>query len=155
MTSTQSTHKTNNVIDASTKQSNAELRLLYDGECSLCMKEVKFLRKRSEQRGNTIDFVDISSADYAADENKGICYEQAMGSIHGITKDGQVVTGVPVFRHAYGAVGLGWVYAITQVPGIGWAVDKAYEFWASKRLAMTGRPPLEEVVRMREKKTCR
>lgn len=39
---------------------------------------------------------------------------QAMLKIHAIEADGTIITGVPVFRRLYQAVGLGWVYAITQ-----------------------------------------
>ena len=42
-----------------------------------------------------------------------------MGRIHAIASNGEVVTDVAVFRHAYGLVGWGWLYAPTQWPVIG------------------------------------
>lgn len=49
--------------------------MLYDGECSLCMKEVSFLRKRDAAAGK-IDFVDIAEPSYTAADNAGITFEQ-------------------------------------------------------------------------------
>lgn len=49
--------------------------MLYDGDCPLCMREVNMLRKRDRDQ-NKIGFVDISSAEYSADDNAGITYEQ-------------------------------------------------------------------------------
>lgn len=36
-----------------------DIRVLYDGECSLCKKEIDFLRAKDNGRG-MIDFVDVS-----------------------------------------------------------------------------------------------
>lgn len=137
-----------------------KIALLYDSECPLCMKEVNFLERRVDAQGPppTIKFVDIASPDYSASENAGIDYETAMGRIHGIKPDGTVLIGVPVFRAAYEAVGLGWVYSVTTLPGVGVAVDSIYNLWARFRLQLTGRPPLEEVMKLRREgagRTCR
>lgn len=53
----------------------AEVRMLYDGECSLCMKEVNFLRQRDASAGK-IDFVDIALPSYRPEDNAGITFEQ-------------------------------------------------------------------------------
>lgn len=75
-----------------------------------------------------------------------------MGVIHAITADGRVVTGVPVFRLAYEGVGLGWVYAITKLKGVGWVASKVYDFWAERRLAWTGRADMDTIMDMRRDK---
>lgn len=63
---------------------------------------------------------------------------------------------VEVFRRLYEMVGLGWVYAITKVPGIGPAADAVYDLWAKYRLPITGRPDLLEVVKRRaDNANCR
>lgn len=135
-----------------------QLTLLYDGDCPLCMREVNFLRGRSTKYGDPINFVDIASPEYDPSVNGGISYEVAMGRIHGITGEGNILEGVTVFRAAYNAVGLGWVYSITTIPAIGWVADKIYDAWADRRLQWTGRPPLEEVLaarRTQKGETCR
>lgn len=55
---------------AGTWKPGCEIRMLYDGECSLCMKEVNFLRKRDAAAGR-IDFVDIAEPSYRPEENAG------------------------------------------------------------------------------------
>lgn len=52
-----------------------EIKMLYDGDCPLCMREVNMLRKRDKDQ-NKIGFVDISSPEYSANDNAGISYEQ-------------------------------------------------------------------------------
>jgi hypothetical protein len=57
-----------------------EVRMLYDGACPLCMKEVDFLRRRDTGK---IDFVDIAAPGYSAADNYGISYEQVGRAGHG------------------------------------------------------------------------
>lgn len=132
-----------------------DIRVLFDGECPLCVKEVDFLKSRDAGSGK-IDFVDIASPEYSPDMNAGLSFEQAMGEIHAILPDGSVVTKVEVFRRLYEMVGLGWVYAITKLPGVGPAADAVYDLWAKYRLPITGRPDLLEVVKRRsENANCK
>ncbi|CAK0744985.1 hypothetical protein CVIRNUC_001588 [Coccomyxa viridis] len=131
---------------------NWEIKMLYDGGCPLCMREVNMLKRR-DAGVNKIAFVDIDTPEYTPAQNAGISYEQGMANIHGILPDGRVVTNVEVFRRLYEAVGLGWVYAITKNPVIGRVAEWVYGIWAKFRLPITGRPDLDVI--MREKKTCR
>lgn len=125
-----------------------QVKILYDGDCPLCMKEVDFLQKRNEAY-NTIKFVDISADNYSPEENAGVTFEQAMGHIHGIMRDGTVVTGIEAFRKFYDAIGLGWVYAITKFKAVEVVADAVYEVWAKYRLPLTGRPNLEAFIEQR------
>ena len=129
-----------------------ELRMLYDGDCPLCMREVNMLRRRDEGK-NKIDFVDIASADYKPEDNQNISFEQAMGKIHAITRDGEVVTNIEVFRRLYDLVGIGWVFAITKVEPFGTIIDRIYDVWAQYRLPITGREDLD--VLLAKRKECR
>ena len=122
---------------------SAELTLLYDGGCPLCVREVTFLRRRDQRRhgsGCRLAFVDINAADYNADQHGGIRYREAMGRIHALRADGAVLQDVAVFREAYRLVGLGWLYAPTAWPVLGSLCDALYGLWAHWRLAITGRP---------------
>ena len=49
-------------------QKNWEIKLLYDGECPLCLREVNFLQKKDAGRGK-VAFVDIAADDYNPEEN--------------------------------------------------------------------------------------
>ena len=128
-----------------------KVNLLYDGDCPLCLREVNFLRKKDAGRG-IVKFTDIADLNYRAEENGGVDFESAMGRIHAVLADGTVVKNVEVFQHTYDALGIGWIYAVTKWPFLGPIVDKVYDLWADKRLALTGRASLEEVVAEREAK---
>lgn len=130
---------------------NWKIKMLYDGECPLCMREVNMLRERNKSYG-TIKFVDISSEEYTPEENEGLDYKTVMGRIHAIQSDGTVVTDIEAFRKLYDAVDLGWVYAITKYEPVATIADAVYSLWAKYRLQVTGRPPLEEVLEARRKK---
>ncbi|XP_021719001.1 uncharacterized protein At5g50100, mitochondrial-like [Chenopodium quinoa] len=130
---------------------NWKIKMLYDGDCPLCMREVNMLRERDKQYG-AIKFVDISSEDYSPEENQGLDYNTVMGKIHAILADGTVVTNVEAFRKLYEAVGLGWVYAITKFEPVATIAEAVYGVWAKYRLQITGRPPIEEILESRRKK---
>ncbi|GLC37420.1 hypothetical protein PLESTB_001589300 [Pleodorina starrii] len=135
-----------------------DIRLLYDGDCPLCLKEVNFLRSRN-QAGKVV-FVDIASPEYDPAQNAGISFEQAMATIHGVTAEGRVYTGVEVFRLVYEAVGLGWVYAITKNPAVLALANSVYDVWAKYRTQLTGREALEVLLERRKleaagKASCR
>lgn len=138
-----------------TKQpSNApswQIKLLYDGQCPLCVREVNFLRKRDAGRGR-VEFVDIANDNYTPEANGGIDFETAMGRIHAVLADGTVVKNVEVFRRVYDILGIGWIYAATRLPVIGFIVDKLYELWADRRLPLTRRPSLAIVVAERQQR---
>ncbi|KAG5522893.1 hypothetical protein RHGRI_034891 [Rhododendron griersonianum] len=86
--------------DVGKSPDNWKVKMLYDGECPLCMREVNMLRERDKQYG-AIKFVDISSDEYSPKENQGLDYETVMGRIHAILSDGTVVTDVENFcRHS-------------------------------------------------------
>lgn len=128
-----------------------KIKLLYDGQCPLCVREVNFLQKQDRGRG-LVAFVDIADDAYLPEENAGIDFATAMGRIHAIRADGSVVKNVEVFRQIYTVLGIGWIYAATKWPVIGPAVDWLYGLWASWRLAITGRPDLQTLVAERQQR---
>jgi predicted DCC family thiol-disulfide oxidoreductase YuxK len=131
-----------------------QIKLLYDGECPLCLREVNFLRKRDAGRGR-VAFVDIAADDYTPAANGGVDFETAMGRIHAVLPDGSVIKNVEVFRQVYEILGMGWIYAVTKLPIVGRFVDWLYEIWADRRLALTGRPDLATLVADRQKRLRR
>ena len=125
------------------------IKLLYDGECPLCVREVNFLLKKDAGRG-IIKFVDIAKSDYSPEENSNIDFATAMGRIHAITNDGKIVRNVEAFRLIYEELGMGYVYAITKLPIVGAIANFVYGIWANWRLKLTGRPNLETLVQQRK-----
>jgi predicted DCC family thiol-disulfide oxidoreductase YuxK len=123
-----------------------DLRLLYDGGCPLCCREVAFLRQRDQRLHpdrERLAFIDINKPDYDPAAHADVSYRQAMGRIHAIAADGEVLTDLAVFRHAYRIVGLGPLYAPTGWPVLGAIATGLYALWARWRLRITGRADLD------------
>ena len=116
-----------------------KVKLLYDGECPICRREIDWLKRRNRQM--LLTFEDI--ADPQFDPGRyGLTREQVNRSLHGILANGKVVRGMAAVRHAYRAAGLGWLTAPTALPGIRWAADRLYAAFARRRYALgriTGR----------------
>ena len=117
------------------------LTILFDGGCPLCRREVDFLGSIDKQ--SKLMFVDIDSPDYDSQKYGGITYREAMGKIHAIREDGEIVTNLSVFQEAYELVGLGWVYFPTKLPFLNFIFKFIYERWAFYRLKITLRPSLD------------
>ncbi|MFY8148890.1 MAG: thiol-disulfide oxidoreductase DCC family protein [Prochlorococcaceae cyanobacterium] len=132
----------------------ADLTILYDGACPLCLREVRLLQRRDGGRGR-LAFVDIDAPNYDPARHGGIGYREAMGRIHAFSTGGEVVRDVEVFRRAYALVGLGWLYAPTRWPLLRALTDRAYRLWAGFRLQLTGRPSLDELCSLREGRCAR
>ncbi|HEX5655666.1 MAG TPA: DUF393 domain-containing protein [Polyangiales bacterium] len=113
-----------------------DFKLLFDGECPLCVREVRMMEKLN--RKGRLVLEDIAAPDFDA-SRYGRTFEQLMGSIHGVLPDGQLVTGMEVFRRAYAAVGLGPLVAPTAWPLLKPVFDRAYTLFARNRLRITGR----------------
>jgi predicted DCC family thiol-disulfide oxidoreductase YuxK len=139
-------------MGASNRTDRPELTLLYDGACPLCCREVVALRRRDQAHNGDrrrLAFVDIDATDYDPAAHAGIDYRQAMGRIHAIDADGEVVRDLAVFREAYALVGLGWLLAPTGWPLLNGPATAAYTLWARWRLRVTGRGSLEQLCQER------
>jgi predicted DCC family thiol-disulfide oxidoreductase YuxK len=113
-----------------------DIEVFYDGECPLCVREIRMLQGRS--RRQRIRFVDIAADGFDA-ASVGLTWQTLMDRIHGRLPDGTLVEGVEVFRRLYSAVGLGPLVALTRLPGITQLLDCAYHAFAKNRLRLTGR----------------
>jgi predicted DCC family thiol-disulfide oxidoreductase YuxK len=116
---------------------SCQIRVLYDGECPLCSREIQLLRRLDRGRGR-VRFEDIAAPEFDASAF-GIDAAAALERIHGVLPDGSVIEGMAVFRRAYAAVGLGWLLAPTAWPGLRRVADWAYASFARNRLRWTGR----------------
>ena len=114
-----------------------EIVMLFDGECPLCMREVRMLQRADKGRGR-LGFEDIAAPDFSPAAH-GTDLDTLMARIHGVLPDGTLIEGVEVFRRAYAAIGLGWLVAPTRWPGLRQLCDWAYTVFARNRLRWTGR----------------
>lgn len=141
-------------LEKNSLQSSWKVKLLYDGDCPLCMREVRFLQKKDQGRG-LVKLVDIADDNYEPSLHCNIDYKSAMGRIHAVLPDGTVLTDIEAFRYVYEVLGMGWVYAITKLPIVGKVANWLYSIWAKLRLPLTGRPSLDTIVAERKaKKKC-
>ncbi|MHC5023231.1 MAG: thiol-disulfide oxidoreductase DCC family protein [Planctomycetota bacterium] len=107
--------------------------LLYDGDCPLCRREVAWLRKRA--RPDRLAFVDVAASGFDAGP-LGLTPDQVMARIHGIDRDGTIVTGMACFRAAYDAAGLGWLMSPTGWPLLRNGFDALYAAFARVRVPL-------------------
>lgn len=112
------------------------VEVFYDGECPLCLREIKLLRFLD--RKDRIRFTDIAAVDFNAAEYKKTPV-QFMDEIHGRLPDGSWIVGVEVFRQLYSAVGFGLLVWPTRLPGVSHALNFGYHAFARNRLRLTGR----------------
>lgn len=148
-TSTVVEEDTKSIVPSGGEKPDWKVKLLYDGECPICMKEVVFLMKKDAGRG-LIKFVDIADDDYDPAENANVSWSRAMGRLHAILPDNTIITGVKVFQKTYEVIGIGWLFAATKLPVIGNVADGVYNVWAKYRLRLTGRQDLEDLIREKE-----
>lgn len=113
-----------------------ELEVFFDGECPLCVREIRFLQRRDKRV--RVRFTDIARPDFDPTA-LGISWASLMDRIHARLPDGTWIEGVEVFRRLYRAVGLGWLLAPTRVWGLRQLADWAYRVFAKNRLKWTGR----------------
>ena len=128
--------------------SKIKLIILFDGGCPFCQREVSFLR--SKDFSSLISFVDINSSSYKPELFSDISYREAMGRLHAIKASGEVIKNLDVFREAYRIVGLAWIYAPTTLPVLSPILDKVYQLWARWRLALTCRPSLDQLCKLKD-----
>jgi len=113
-----------------------EVEVFFDGACPLCRREIGMLQGM-DSRGR-IAFTDIAAPGFDP-SSISRTREELMARIHARLPDGSLVEGVEVFRRLYGAVGFGALVWMSRLPGIAWALDAGYRWFAKNRLRLTGR----------------
>lgn len=114
------------------------VEVFYDGECPLCMREIRMLMRRD--RDHRIQFTDIAAPGFDPGAY-GKDLETFMARIQGRLPDGTWIEGVEVFRQLYAAIGFTWLAALTRLPGLSHLVRLGYHLFARNRLRLTGRCP--------------
>jgi predicted DCC family thiol-disulfide oxidoreductase YuxK len=122
---------------ANHKPETWQIRVLFDGECPLCAREIRFIEWLDRGRGR-IEFEDICKPSFDPSAY-GLDAVRVMARMHGVLPDGSIVEGFEVFRRAYEAVGLGWLLAPTRWPLLRDIFESGYRIFAKNRLRWTGR----------------
>ena len=113
-----------------------QVEVFYDGECPLCLREIKMLRWMD--RKNRIRFTDIAEPSFRPFDY-GKTMQEFMDEIQGRLPDGSWIIGVEVFRRLYASVGLRPLVALTRLPGVSHGLNFGYRVFAKNRLRLTGR----------------
>ena len=116
---------------------------LFDGDCPLCLRETRFLKKKDSS--NKIDFIDINNDSYNPSLYKDISYVEAMSNLHGILENGDIIKGLDVLAYSYELIGLGWVYYPLKIEFLAPLLRLLYQYWAKYRLKITGRSKIEKL----------
>ena len=119
--------------DVSTAPAPWRFKLLYDGECPICVRETRWLVARSKDGALALE--DISRPNFDASKY-GVSQRELMDVLHGIFPDGRLVNRVAALREAYRAAGLGWMLAPSEWPVLRWFFDWGYSIFARYRIEM-------------------
>ena len=117
--------------------SKHDVEVFYDGDCPLCMREIRMLMGLDARRGR-IRFTNIASPEFDP-APLGVDWDSFMRRIHARLADGSWIRGVEVFRRLYAAVGFGPLVWLSRAPGLSALLDFGYEKFAANRLKWTGR----------------
>jgi len=101
--------------------------LFYDGQCPLCMREVRLLTKIADDRLRLTDLHDVP--DNPAEPTRS----ERLQNLHLQTGDGQWLTGVDATVRAWSHTRWGPLFRVLRWPLIGRLADAAYRYWAQKR----------------------
>ena len=110
-----------------------QFKLLYDGACPVCRREVLWLHRR---RPDAIEAVDTAAPGFDA-ASYGLTAADVDAALYGIQPDGSVTVGMDSLREGYRLAGLGWLIAWT-----GWwparpAFDAFYRAFARNRMRIS------------------
>jgi predicted DCC family thiol-disulfide oxidoreductase YuxK len=135
--------KIERVIESATTEtledskSEKSLKLLYDGECPICQREICILQRKNNQ--NRIKFVDIAAKDFSPLEKNNIDYNTAMTEIHAIDDKGNFLIGIQAFATVYARCNLLVISTLLRIPFVKKILKPLYALFAKKRLWLTGR----------------
>ena len=89
------------------------LRILYNGDCPICSREIAHYRAIAGRTGAGIQFDDLARLDRAT---LPLPPEAARRRLHAI-EDGQLIHGLPAFRALWGRLpGWRWLVWLTGLP---------------------------------------
>ena len=109
------------------------LTVLYDGACPLCRREIGIYRKLEPR--TPLCFADVSDA--AAPLPPGSTREQLLARFHVRRHDGELLSGARAFLALWAVLpGWRWLARAGRLPGVAWAMERAYGFFLRWRPAL-------------------
>ena len=109
------------------------LIVLYDGACPLCRREIGVYR--GLRPNAPVCFADVS--DPTLQLPSGTTREQLLARFHVRGRDGELLSGAKAFLALWAALpGWRWLALFGRVPGMAWAMERAYRLFLRWRPAM-------------------
>jgi predicted DCC family thiol-disulfide oxidoreductase YuxK len=108
---------------------------IYDGHCILCRQTRRAVMALDWFK--RVEFLDLNEWDEVQARYPGLDYETAMGQIHVIESNGQILGGYWGMRRLLRDLPLGIpLWAILHLPGMNWLGPKIYGYIARHRYAI-------------------
>lgn len=109
--------------------------LLYDGRCIVCRQSMKLVRRLDWRR--QIEPVDSQNQPVVTARFPDLTYEQLMGAVHVVDRNGQVRAGFFALRYMARFLPLLWVILpLLYLPGMNWLGPLLYRQIARRRYAL-------------------
>jgi predicted DCC family thiol-disulfide oxidoreductase YuxK len=101
--------------------------LFYDGQCPLCLREVRLLSRLADSQ---LQLINLHEEPDAAGKPGRL---EMLKNLHLRTGDGEWLTGVDATVRAWSHTRWGLLFKVLRLPLIGTLADAAYQYWARKR----------------------
>lgn len=110
-----------------TKQSAKRTKVLYDGSCPLCRREISFYKR--QKGANEVSWVDVSCST-KSQFAPGVSRDQALARFHVITPEGEAVTGGDAFAHLWTSLsGFHWLGNLFRAKPFRWVLNRLYDIF--------------------------
>lgn len=105
---------------------------IYDGYCVICQQSKRIVTALDWL--HRIEFLDLHNWNTVESRYPQLNFEQAMGQMHVVTPDGQLIGGFEGVRRLLRDLPLGFpLWLILKLPGMSWIGDKIYRLIARNR----------------------
>lgn len=102
-----------------------DLRVIYNGSCPICSREVAGYKRYSEARALPLRFDDLARADLAA---LGLTPEDAARRLH-VVRHGEVIAGLPAFVALWSEMPrFRWLARLVSLPVVRPLAEAVYEW---------------------------
>jgi predicted DCC family thiol-disulfide oxidoreductase YuxK len=109
------------------------LTVLYDGACPLCRREIGIYR--GLEPNTPLCYADVNDA--ALPLPPGTTREQLLARFHVRSADGELLSGAQAFLALWAVLpGWRWLARAGRLPGVAWAMERAYRFFLRWRPAL-------------------
>ncbi|NWF70197.1 MAG: DUF393 domain-containing protein [Chloroflexi bacterium] len=105
---------------------------IFDGNCVICQQTRRVISALDWFK--RVEFLDVQGWDTVHARYPQVDYEAAMGAIHVMTPDGQMVAGFAGIRRLLRELPLGFpLWLLLHLPGMTWLGNRVYGFIAKHR----------------------